>query len=119
MPKILIIDDSPLVCQTYARSFEQQLSNIQISFADNGLQGSEMALKFKPDLIILDGNMPVMNGLETISCLKKNPTTANIPIFFVSADAYLGQEAIKLGAKYFDKNDLKNIVTAIKQWLDR
>jgi CheY-like chemotaxis protein len=65
---ILIVDDSPGIQFSFARLFEQRLpGSIQISFAFNGLQGIEKASELHPDPMILDGKMPVMNGLETIS----------------------------------------------------
>ncbi len=52
----------------------------EVAVAKNGLEGVEMAGSQAPDLIVMDILMPVMDGFEAISRIKKNPTTQKIPI---------------------------------------
>ena len=80
--KILIVDDS---------AFEQRvlvdlLSELpyKVSVAFNGLQGYQLALAQRPDLILLDVRMPNMDGYTACRLLKANPVTENIPIIFLS-----------------------------------
>jgi CheY-like chemotaxis protein len=54
-----------------------------------------------PDLIFTDINMPVMNGIECLSELIKNPQTMNIPVFILSSSTPHREIACKLGAKAF------------------
>jgi len=117
--RILVIDDDLRVQRVFTIQFERHLcDDFEIFFAENGKVGIERALELHPDLIILDGHMPVMDGLETIRRLKADPKTQGIPIFFVSSDIIIGQEAIKLDAeRFFDKCDLQGLITAIKQRL--
>ncbi|MYM35980.1 response regulator [Duganella sp. FT50W] len=84
--KILIVDDS---------AFEQRmlvdlLSELpyKVSVAFNGLQGYQLALAQRPDLILLDVRMPNMDGYTACRLLKANPVTQDIPVIFLSgADA--------------------------------
>jgi len=84
--KILIVDDS---------AFEQRmLSDLlsempyKVSVAFNGLQGYQLALANRPDLILLDVRMPNMDGYTACRLLKANPVTQDIPVIFLSgADA--------------------------------
>lgn len=84
--KILIVDDS---------AFEQRmlvdlLSDMpyKVSVAFNGLQGYQLALANRPDLILLDVRMPNMDGYTACRLLKANPVTQDIPVIFLSgADA--------------------------------
>lgn len=80
--QILAIDDEPLT-----QNFIQQVLKKEhaIELASNGQDGLKLAAEQQPDLIILDVNMPGMNGYEVCTQLKQNPATANIPVLFLSA----------------------------------
>ncbi len=71
------------------------------------VKSGESALKFlhanKPDLILLDVHMPGMNGFETISAIKSEPSTADIPVIFLTADNdnETETEGLKAGAMDF------------------
>ena len=82
MAHILIVDDSPT-----ERHFLKTVlieSGYQISLAENGEQGIEMAKSILPDLILMDVVMPGMNGFQATRCLTTSPDTANIPVLMVS-----------------------------------
>ncbi|MCU7844231.1 MAG: response regulator [Candidatus Thiodiazotropha sp. (ex Monitilora ramsayi)] len=79
---ILIVDDQP----ANLASLEQILeANYQVSKGENGQICLDLALKLSPDLILLDVDMPVMDGLSVCRKLKSDPATSMIPIIFVSA----------------------------------
>lgn len=67
--------------------------------AENGKVGLDLALTMKPDFIITDLSMPIMNGWELIDELKKERTTAGIPIIALTAHALVGdrEKAIAAG----------------------
>ncbi len=67
--------------------------------ASDGKQGIEMAKAHKPDLILMDISMPVMDGLEATRILKSDPQTKNIPIIALTSHAMKGDEekALKAG----------------------
>ena len=82
-PKIMIVDDDPTSCSIlngYLRT-----DNYQLYCVDNGKEALKLADKIKPDLIILDIIMPGISGFEVCNILKKNETTQNIPVLFISA----------------------------------
>jgi two-component system sensor histidine kinase/response regulator len=80
---ILIVDDSPenldLLC-AYLRS-----SGFNVSVAENGEVALQQVSQSKPDLILLDVVMPVVDGFETCRRLKENEETKDIPVIFMTA----------------------------------
>ncbi len=81
--RILLVDDEPdlvdtIQCRLQANSFE-------VITASNGREGLEKAAKEKPDIILPDTNMPVMNGHEMLEQLRKNPDTKDIPEIMCTA----------------------------------
>ena len=81
--KILVVDDEPDLVSTV--QYRLKFSNCQVITAADGKEGLEKAEKEKPDLILLDTNMPVMNGHEMLECLRNNSDTKNIPVIMLTA----------------------------------
>ncbi|MCK4752236.1 MAG: response regulator [Planctomycetes bacterium] len=81
--KILIVDDEP----DYLSAVQYHLgwSNYEIITAVNGKEALEKAESEKPDLILLDTSMPVMDGHEVLEQLSKNPELKQIPVIMVTA----------------------------------
>ena len=82
---ILIVDDLPDNLRVLRQALEPQ--GYQILVASNGEVAIEIATGAHPDLILLDVQMPVMDGFEACRRLKANGTTADIPVIFVTARA--------------------------------
>ncbi|MFY0591040.1 response regulator [Roseivirga sp.] len=76
--KILIADDDPQNLEVMLSYLEQQA--YEILYAPNGKKAVAIAFSELPDLIILDWEMPIMNGIEAIGKLKNKPETREIPI---------------------------------------
>ena len=86
MPKkILSIDDSRMVHMVVAKTLKPL--DVEVLTAVNGQDGIEKAEKEKPDLILLDATMPVMDGIEALAALKANAATKDIPVVMLSADS--------------------------------
>ena len=83
MKKILIIEDNLEVRENTAEIIE--LSNYEVFTAENGKVGVEVALKEKPDLIICDIMMPVLDGYGVFHLLSKHKDTSLIPFIFLTA----------------------------------
>ena len=83
---ILIIDNHEEMRTILRRYYELLLPDATIYEAQNGLEGLALATQHIPDLILLDGSMPIMNGGEAAPLLRQHPKTANIPIIGVSAE---------------------------------
>jgi CheY-like chemotaxis protein len=81
--RILYVEDAEVIRDTIARLLE--VYGYKVAYAKNGQEGVEMALKWKPDLVLMDLRMPVMDGYNAIHEIKFNPETRHIPIFVVSA----------------------------------
>ncbi len=79
MSLILVIDDDPTVRILLKRAFASSGYNVQL--AEDGLEGLQLAEKYKPALIICDWLMPKLSGLEVCQYVKKNPTLTTT--FFV------------------------------------
>jgi len=100
MINTLIVDDSPLV-RSIIRDFLESDGSFQVvGEAENGRDGAEQARKLNPDLITLDIDMPVMNGLEAIDEIKKFMTTA-IVVISTHDSAKMAYEATVKGALEF------------------
>jgi len=80
--RILVIDDEPDLVSTIQSRLEW--CNCQVITAGNGKEGLEKAATEKPDLILLDTNMPVMNGHEMLEHLREHPDLRNIPVIVVT-----------------------------------
>jgi signal transduction histidine kinase/CheY-like chemotaxis protein len=93
--KVLVVDDQADDILLIRRILEAQ-SNYNIIEAKNGKEGLELIENKEPDLIILDLNMPEMDGFATIEALKANETTRSIPIIIVSAQDLTPDEQQRL-----------------------
>jgi len=87
--KILVIDDDPAVRSAFKLILEED--KFSVREAENGLQGIEMALAERPDLIFLDLRMPGIDGVETLRRLKAIDETLNIYIVTAFATEYMDQ----------------------------
>ncbi len=93
MKKILVVDDHPLTRLMTSQTLTQQDANYEILEASNGQEAFETALEAKPDLILMDVMMPVMDGYEALASLKEDPETQAIPVLMLTAlDLPLQQE---------------------------
>ncbi len=91
MEKILVIDDSRVAQALLAGIFS---STYELEFRNDGAEGVKAAREVQPDLILLDVNMPGLDGFEVCRLLKQEEDTREIPIIFVtSVDS--GDEKVK------------------------
>lgn len=86
--KVLIIEDNEQ--NMYLFSFLLQQNGYQVIQAENGHRGLALAEDEKPDFILLDIQLPDMNGYEIAQKLKANPQTVHIPIIAVTSYAMVG-----------------------------
>ena len=93
---ILIVDDTQANLISLEYLLNDYFDNINIIKASNGEEALKSAFSLSIDLIILDIQMPVMDGFETAKFLKKNKKTKDIPIIFLTA-AFKEEEFTKKG----------------------
>ena len=92
MRKVLLVDDDELILSFLKAHFESR--DFQVIVAKNGESALILAQKEKPDLILLDMNMPVMPGWVAARELKKRGlATANIPVIAVTTQTAADDEA--------------------------
>ena len=115
MKKILLIEDNTDVRENTAEILE--LAKYNVITAENGKIGVELAAKEKPDLIICDIMMPVLDGYGALHLLGKQPETATIPFIFLTAKTERTdiRKGMEMGAddyltKPFDDIELLNAV---------
>src|SRR5262249_61107588 len=74
------------------------LGEFEVLTAEDGEKGCAMAVSDRPDIILMDLEMPVMDGWEATRRLKVNPQTRDIPVIALSAHALAGQREKALAA---------------------
>ena len=98
-PKILIVDDEPFNVEYLEQELEEL--NYETLCALNGQEALDKVSSEKPDLILLDIMMPLLDGFEVLSRLQANPLTRDIPVIVISANSDLSSmvKGIQLGAE--------------------
>ena len=82
-PKILVVDDESDYITTV--QYRLEWSHYEVITAANGKEGLEKAANEKPDVILLDTSMPIMDGHEMLERLRKHPDLKDIPVIMVTA----------------------------------
>jgi CheY-like chemotaxis protein len=110
--KILVVDDARSIRET----MRLQLSNAgyEVMLAEDAVVAGHLVLKERPDMIIVDVNMPYMDGYEFVTALKSDPATSSIPVVFLSASHDVADRALETGAvAYLHKPVLADKLLAV------
>ncbi len=117
--RLLYVEDAEAIRDTIGQLLE--IYGYKMAYAKNGKEGVEMTLQWRPDLVLMDLRMPVMDGYQAIHEIRLNPQTHHIPIFVVSAWSSRKErdQARLVGAnEFFVKPlDLKRLNETIKSTL--
>ena len=123
MKKILLIEDNDDIRNNTAEILE--LSNYKVIVAENGKIGVEKAIEHKPDLIICDIMMPVLDGYGVLHAIHKNDAIKNTPFIFLTAKTERSdfRKGMELGAddyitKPFSGTELLNAVDSRLKKMD-
>jgi len=103
-PRILLVEDNEN--NRYLAQFLLEREGFSVALAVNGKQALEAARLSKPDLVVMDIQMPEMDGYETAERFKSDPALAEIPLVGISSFAMVGDraKALKVGfAGYIEK----------------
>ncbi|MFZ8803071.1 MAG: response regulator [Candidatus Calescibacterium sp.] len=84
--KILLVDDQPLI-RKIVRDILAQLGYMNVEEAENGQDALEKLKAKKFDLIFLDWNMPIMQGIDVLRELRKMPAYKDTPVIMLTAEA--------------------------------
>jgi two-component system, OmpR family, response regulator RpaA len=120
MARVLVIDDEPDVRWLIRMSLER--AGHEVLDAEDGLRGIALAMKQRPEIIVLDLMMPVMDGYGVLDELAKDPRTAAIPVVVLSAKAIPDEAgraaaagALRFLEKPFDPDELATELAELLQ----
>jgi DNA-binding response OmpR family regulator len=98
--EILVVDDAPIILNLLTDILSAE--GFQVRSANNGALALDLITAKPPQLILLDINMPKMDGFEVCQRLKSNKETKEIPVIFVSASTNLGEKMRSFGLGVVD-----------------
>lgn len=120
MIKILYVEDNDDNVYMLKMRLEL-LGEFEVLAAEDGEKGCEIALRERPDIILMDLEMPVIDGWEATRRLKGNPQTHDIPVIALSAHALAGEreKAIAAGCDEFDTKpiEFERLVATVRRLL--
>ena len=118
--KILLVEDNEMNRDMLSRRLEKR--GYQVLLALDGEQGIAVAQQERPDLVLMDISLPVLDGWEATRKLKSAPDTQSIPIIALTAHAMSSDrdKAVEAGCDDFDTKpiDFSRLVTRIDHLLD-
>ena len=102
MARILLVEDNEMNRDMLSRRLIR--NGYEVFYAKDGQQGVNMALSERPDLILMDMSLPVLDGWEATRRLKANDATRRIPVIALTAHAMTGdrEKAIEVGCDDYD-----------------
>lgn len=120
MPKILLVEDNELNRDMLSRRLVKY--GYEIDIAINGEESVQRAQSQRPDLILMDMSLPVMDGWQAASAIKADPNTRHIPIIALTAHA-MGedrQKALNAGCDEYDTKpiDLTRLLAKIRLFVN-
>jgi len=107
MAKILLVEDNEMNLDMLSRRLERR--GFEVSIAMDGMQGVEMAQSQRPDLILMDMSLPVLDGWQATRQLKSSPDTKHIPIIALTAHAIAGdrEKCLAAGCDEYESKPVK------------
>ncbi|MEY9167794.1 two-component system cell cycle response regulator DivK [Sinorhizobium fredii] len=119
MTRILLVEDNEMNRDMLSRRLSRR--GFDVLIAENGKAGVELAASERPDLILMDMSLPVMDGWEATRQIKANPLTSTIPVIALTAHAMASDRdlALDAGCDDYDSKpvDLSQLVRKIEQLL--
>ncbi len=96
MKRVLVIEDNEINQDLIARRLVKK--GYKVDFAIDGEKGLQLIESLQPDIVLLDMNLPVMDGWQVAEASKVNPKTKHIPIIALTAHAMAGDREKTLAA---------------------
>jgi two-component system, cell cycle response regulator DivK len=119
MARILLVEDNEMNRDMLSRRLARR--GFEVLIAENGQLGVDLTVSERPDLVLMDMSLPVMDGWEATRRLKADPNTSGIPIIALSAHAMASDRelALEAGCDDYDSKpvDLTRLVRKIEQLL--
>ena len=114
---VLIVEDQlevRAILSTYL-----QRHGYRVLTADDGEMGVRLAGDRQPDLILMDGGLPRMDGVQAVRCLKQDPATREIPVVLITAMSYgaVGRRAREAGCEGFLRKpiEMRRVLAEVRQ----
>jgi two-component system chemotaxis response regulator CheY len=108
---VLIVDDNAFIRKALCELFKQEADFEICGEAENGKEGIEKALELRPDLIVLDLSMPVMNGLDAARVLKRLMPSVPLIMYSAFGDKLAGNQARLIGiAEVVSKSESASVL---------
>ena len=121
MAKLLLVEDNEMNRDMLSRRLERR--GFRVLIAIDGAKGIELAASEKPDLILMDMSLPVIDGWEATRRLKTDPATQQIPIIAITSHAMAGdrRKALEAGCNDYDTKpvDLDRLLGKIEALLPK
>ena len=107
MTKVLLVEDNEMNRDMLSRRLIRR--GFDVVFAVNGKQGVELARSEKPDIILMDMSLPVMDGWEATRRVKSDDATRSMPVIGLTAHAMSGdrEKAIEAGCDDYDTKPIE------------
>jgi CheY-like chemotaxis protein len=119
MPRILLIEDNEMNRDMLSRRLRR--AGFEVEIAVDGREGVELARKRRPDLVLMDMSLPVLDGYEATRLLKADPVTSAIPVVALTAHAMTGdrERSLEAGCDEYDTKpvELPRLVEKIRSLL--
>jgi two-component system cell cycle response regulator DivK len=119
MAKVLLVEDNEMNRDMLSRRLIRR--GYEVVFAVDGQQGVDMARSEKPDIILMDMSLPVMDGWEATKRVKSDDTTRATPVIGLTAHAMSGdrEKAIEAGCDDYDTKpvELDRLIEKIERLL--
>lgn len=120
MAKVLLVDDEPNIVKLTALHLRRQ--GYEVVSAENGAAGLALAREERPDVIVLDVMMPVMDGFETLRQLKASNETRGIPVILLTcrvADEDMAHGLVEGADLYLTKPfHMEELLLAVRRLAD-
>jgi two-component system cell cycle response regulator DivK len=104
--KILLVEDNEMNRDMLSRRLERK--GYEVVIAVNGQEGVELVSSTRPDLILMDLSLPIIDGWEATRRIKADPATASIPVIALTAHA-MAEDRAKAMAAGCDDFDIKPV----------
>jgi CheY-like chemotaxis protein len=92
--KVLVVDDDDIIREVAKLALEV-VGGWQVSTATNGHEARRLAAQDRPDVVLLDVMMPVLDGPGTAALLHEDPVTRDVPVIFLTAKTPLSDERLE------------------------
>jgi len=98
MATVLLVEDEKVILEEVSTWL--QFEGYDVLKATNGQEGLDLAIKHKPDVIVCDVRMPIMNGRDMLIAIRNNGPLKQIPFIFATASAETGSvtASLEMGA---------------------